>query len=50
VAGGTTTPVTKVLTGAVLSGDGRAIAFVSSRSDLVDGDTNNYLDAFLYRR
>jgi hypothetical protein len=33
-----------------LSGDGRYVAFVSSASDLVPGDTNNAPDAFVYDR
>ncbi len=33
-----------------ISGNGRYIAFVSSRSDLVSGDTNNVDDVFLYER
>ncbi len=33
-----------------ISGDGSYIAFVSSRSDLVTGDTNNVDDVFVYER
>ena len=33
-----------------ISGDGQYIAFVSSRSDLVAGDTNNADDVFVYER
>lgn len=36
--------------GALLSGDGRLVAFASSASDLVPGDTNNRRDLFLLDR
>jgi Tol biopolymer transport system component len=37
-------------TGQVMSSDGTRIAFVSTATDLVDGDTNNARDVFVYDR
>jgi tricorn protease-like protein len=36
--------------GASISADGRYVAFFSSASNLVDGDTNGYTDAFVHDR
>lgn len=38
------------LAGSSISGDGRLAAFMSAASNLVDGDTNGFLDAFVHDR
>lgn len=46
----TLTWVTKPATHSALSSDGRYVAFSSSADDVIDGDTNNEEDVFVYDR
>lgn len=44
------TPANGSNTSPVISGDGLYVAFVSAASNLVPGDTNNYIDVFVHNR
>lgn len=44
------TPAGNVVGAPAISDDGRVVAFVSTRSDLVTGDTNNVQDVFVFSR